>query len=87
MSPREKLAEIIAKELSQTKAWDAPYGVLIKGKGKYQSIIFGKARALDCELRIYNPNFFLLKTSISTNSEKFKGDDALEQLVNRLEEL
>lgn len=51
------------------KGFNAPYGVLTsehqnpKGKGKYLSVTFGRPRTLDVEVKIYNRNFIIIRSS------------------------
>jgi hypothetical protein len=65
--------------------YNAPYGVLTSAhtntNGRpYKSVTFGCARSLDAEVRIFNRNFILLRTS-SNGSEVFKNiDDLLSRL-------
>lgn len=65
-SPREQLQlDFIAWLHDRRDRWSAPYGILDgkSGDGKYRTVTFGIARALDAELRIYGPRYFVLHSS------------------------
>lgn len=66
MSPREQLQQdFVAWLQEQPRVWTAPYGILDgkSGDGKYRTVTFGIARALDAEVRIYGPRYFVLHSS------------------------
>ena len=65
-SPREQLQQDFVAWLRRHRDfWSAPYGILDgkSGDGKYRSVTFGIARALDAEARIYGPRYVVLHSS------------------------
>lgn len=67
----------------------APYGVLeskgITLNGKhYRQLTFGRARTLDCTVKVYGPRFITLLSSRNTyGSEVYQ---STEEVLNRLKE-
>ncbi len=78
-SPREQLQlDFIAWLQARRDCWSAPYGILDgrSGDGKYRTVTFGIARALDAEVRIYGPRYLLLHSS-ADGWMKFTAYDAM----------
>jgi hypothetical protein len=71
-SAREAVqAQIVSWLKQDPNKWTAPYGVL-EGLAKdksYRSVTFGVARTLDAEVRIYGPEFMILRTSRGHNEK------------------
>jgi len=65
MSPREQAATALVEWLQNNGSWNAPYGILdgLSSDKRYRSVTFGRARTLDCEVRIYSPKYITLRTS------------------------
>jgi len=83
MSVREETMMRLVDWLNEDGSWSAPYGVLPCNHGSYRSVTFGKARTLDCEVRIYSPKWITLRTSRHGNITKF-GD--VDELIQHLKE-
>jgi hypothetical protein len=84
MSPREQTATALVDWLRNDGSWNAPYGVIdgISTDKRYRSVTFGRARTLDCEVRIYSPKYITLRTSHwFTEPVKF---DSLDNLIMQL---
>lgn len=96
MSAREELAGRIETFLRDLGTFNAPYGVL-SGKhtsGTYREITFGRARWLDATVRVYGPQFLMVKWRGSIRSEGgvsgstiFKGPKAEQELFDYLKEM
>jgi hypothetical protein len=84
MSPREETTNALVNWLRDDGSWNAPYGILsnISANKQYRSVTFGRARTLDCEVRIYSPKYITLRTSHNfTQPVKF---DSLSSLIMQL---
>lgn len=77
MSEREQLVREFVEYIRKQGHFNAPYGIL-EGKaanGQYRTVTFGRSRTLDVELRVYGPQFILIRPS-NSNTHIFKGPDA-----------
>jgi hypothetical protein len=65
MSPREQTMSDLIEWLRADGGWNAPYGILdsLSKDRRYRSVTFGKARLIDCEVRIYSPKYITIRTS------------------------
>ncbi len=74
---------------AMAKNFTAPYGVL-EGeyktpKGvKYKSVTFGYARTLDVEVKIFNRNFMIVRTSRLGNSATFNDFNSMMEFLETL---
>jgi len=60
---KSEIVEKLTKVIQSNPGFNAPYGVLVSDHPRYTSITFGRARTLDCEVRVYGPNFILFRPS------------------------
>jgi len=76
-------------EWALSKNFTAPYGVLegehSTPKGvKYKSVTFGYARTLDVEVKIFNRNFMVVRSSQFANSATFNDFNSLMKYLETL---
>jgi len=78
---RSVLVDELVEFLRASGRWTAPYGIIANRheSNRYHVIVFGIARALDADVRIYGPSFILLRTSRHPTSQKFTSLAALRE--------
>lgn len=88
MSVRQKLENELVSFLNKEKLNDS-YGVITEHHGRYRSVTFCRSKITDAEIRIYGPNFLLLKWQTGNRSlpfngqEKFKSVDGLKEFIRQ----
>jgi hypothetical protein len=91
MSQREELTTRIETFIREQGVFNAPYGILTRKheSGSYREITFGRARFLDATVRVYGPQYLMVKWQGRTSVESgarggyvFKGPSAEQALYD-----
>jgi len=90
MKPREEAAMRVVAWLHEHPEFNAPYGVL-EGKSadsRSYNVTFGRARYLDAEVRVYSPQWVMLRHSRdpARQSQVFKGATAVDDLLTYIKQ-